>query len=253
MKILTPILAVIIGIILIFMIGKNIIIKAAVEGGVKAATGLQLTMDKINVDFFKTPVEIQNLKLYNPKGFPEKTMCEIPEIYMDINVGELFQGKVHINEMRLDLKELMVIKNSEGVTNVDSLKPVEKEKEQKEKPAPEKKEEAKKGEPVKFQIDLLKLKVGRVVYKDYSQPGEPSVKEYNVDIDDEYKNIDNPGALVTLILVKSLMKTEISKLANLDMSDLKSSVANQLGGTDAFKSKASAVAQDVAEKFKSLF
>ena len=252
-KTLTLILAIIIGIFVLFAIGKNVILKAAIEGGVKAATGLHLTMDKLNIDFINTLIEIKGLKLYNPKGYPEKIMCEIPEIYLDLELGDLFKGKVHMAKMTLDLKELVVIKNAEGETNINSLKPVQKTKEEAEEKPAEKKEEKAKGEAPKFQIDVLNLKVGRVIYKDYTQPGEPAIKEYNVDIDDQYKNITDPNALVSLILVKALMKTQIAKLTNLDMTDLKSVVKGQLPKTEAFQTTAEEMAKNVAEKFKSLF
>ncbi len=252
-KILVIFLAIIIGIVLLFTIGKNLILKAAIEGGVKAATGVHLTMDKLNIDFIDTMVEIKGLKLYNPKGFPERIMCEIPEIYLDLDLPALFKGKIHIEEMTLNLKELVVIKNAEGETNINSLKPVKKSKEEAEEKPAEKKEEKAKGEAPKLQIDVLNLKVGQVIYKDYSQGGEPAIKEYNVNLDDKYENITDPGALVSLILVKSLMKTQIAKLTNLDMTDLKSMVKGQLPKTEAFQTTAEEMAKDVAEKFKSLF
>ena len=252
MKILTPVLALIIGILIIFAISKNIILKAAIEGGVKAATGLQLTMDSINLDLINTMIEVKNLRLYNPKGFPDKIMCEIPKFYLDIELSDLFKGRIHISQMTLELKELTVEKNADGKTNIDSLKPVKESKEEKEKPAEGKKEKPK-GEAPKLQIDVLNLKVGQVYYKDYTQPGGPSVKEYNVNLDDKYENITDPKALVSLILVKALMKTQIAKLTDIDMTDLKSMVKDQLPGPEAFQTSAEEVAKDVAEKFKSLF
>ncbi|MBI4970493.1 MAG: AsmA family protein [Candidatus Omnitrophica bacterium] len=247
-NILTPIIAIIIVIIVVFAIGKNLILKAAIEGGGKAATGLSLTMDSINLDFGKTSLEIKNMRLFNPKGFPDKIMCEIPEIYLSLKLGELFKGTVHVPKMTLDLKELTVEKNAEGETNVNSLKPVQKQKEEKAETAKEKK----KGEAPKLLIDELNLKVGKVIYKDFTAT-PPTVKEYNVNLDENYKDIKDPGALVSLILVKALMKTSISELTNLDLSDLKSSLKNQFVSNETFKTKAEEMARDAASKIKSLF
>ncbi|MFH1790840.1 MAG: hypothetical protein ABH885_02515, partial [Candidatus Omnitrophota bacterium] len=54
-------------------------------------------------------------------------------------------------------------------------------------------------------IDRLRLKIGKVSYKDYSaRQGTPRVMEYNINLDEEYTNITNPYTLVSLIVVKAL-------------------------------------------------
>ena len=73
---------VLIVLLLVFLVGKNIIVKVAVEQGVRAVTGLSLKMQSLDISLSKTYVRIAGLQLFNPAGFPEKIMVDLPEIYV---------------------------------------------------------------------------------------------------------------------------------------------------------------------------
>jgi hypothetical protein len=105
--------------------------------------------------------------------------------------------------------------------NIDSLKTIQQQQKQKEKAEKAPPPEAKKP---KIQIDVFRLKIGRVVFKDYSKGGEPYVKGFSINIDDTYTNITDPNELISLILLKALQKTTISSLTGFSLDDLKSSL-----------------------------
>jgi len=108
---------------------KDGIVKFAVERGTKAATGLNLTLGKLQIGLIKTLVNIQDLRIYNPRGFGEKIMLNMPEIYVNYDLPAVFKGKIHLNEVRINLSEFNVIKNAKGEVNLDSLKVVKDSKE----------------------------------------------------------------------------------------------------------------------------
>jgi cytolysin (calcineurin-like family phosphatase) len=70
-------------------------------------------------------------------------------------------------------------------------------------------------------IDELDLKIGKVIYKDYTKGGSPSVKEFNVGIEEHYTNIDNPYAFASLVVFKALANTNVASMANFDLNGLK--------------------------------
>jgi len=212
---------------------KDLAIKTAVEKGVEAVTGLSLTISGFNVGVLRSAVSIKGLKLHNPKGFTDPVMVNMPEIYVDYDLPAMFGGMIHLKEVRMDLAEFVVVKNRDGKLNLDSLKALTAQKQGKTS-------QDKSGKPMKMRIDLLKLKVGKAVYKDYSAGGAPSVKEFNIGIDDTYTNIDNPNTLVSLIVIKALSGTVIANLANFDVGSLSSSVTSSLAS--AQKSMAAAKA-----------
>ena len=218
--------------VLIIIVGKNIIVKAAVTTGVKAVTGLSLKIKKMKIGLVSTLIDIKELKLYNPKGFEDPVMVDIPEVYVNYRMGAFFKKKVHLEEVRLYLKEFVVVKNKEGKLNLDSLTSIGAAKEAKEG-VEEKKEDTKKKPktaPPQIQIDLLKLKIDKVYYKDYSQGGPPSVKEFNVNIDATYENITDPQALVNVIVIKALANTTISSLTNFDLGPLTEGLKGSVKG-----------------------
>ena len=223
-KSLSTILIGILAIILVLSFTKNAIVKVAVEKGVESVTGLKLHMKSLNIGVIKTLLGITDLKLYNPRGFEDKVMLDMPEIYVNYDLPAIIKGNIHLEEVRINLKEFVVVKNANGELNLDSLKVVKDEK------AAAPKEPAKKGKAPKVQIDSLTLKIGKVVYKDYSKGGAPSVQEFNINLNEKYENITDPNKLVSLIVVRALMNTSIAKLAGFDLQGLQGTISDTLAG-----------------------
>lgn len=209
------------GVVVVGLIAKDIILKAAVEKGVGIVTGLKLNMRSLHVGILKPVVAIKELSLFNPPGFVDKTMIEMPEIYVDYDLPAIIGGKIHLSEVRLALKEFYVVKNAKGELNLDALKTVQAQK--KGEPAKTQKPKAE-GKAPGFQIDKLVLSIGKVVYKDYSKGSAPSVKEYQVNLHETYTNVDDPSKLASLIVVKALMGTPIAALSNFDIKGLSGSL-----------------------------
>jgi hypothetical protein len=185
---------------------RNSIAKAIVSGGVKGISGLSLEIDSMDIGIFSSSVKAKGLRLLNPANFPEKTMIEMPEFYLEYDLPMVLKGNIHLKAVKLDLQKFLVIKNQNGELNLRSLKSFQP------------KGSAKAAE---LRIDILELKIGSVIYKDYSNGMPPKITEFNVNIDQSYKDITNPKALVSLILVKALMNTTISKLANFNLVPLR--------------------------------
>ncbi len=217
--IIIPVIVLVVIIALFF--GKNMIIKTSVTTGVKAMTGLKLSIRSMNVGVFKSLIGINELQLHNPEGFKDALMMDLPEIYVDYNLGAIIGGKTHLEEVRLHLKEFVVVKNEAGELNLNSLKVVKSTKEEEEEGEAEKDDrEKEKTEMPDIQIDLLALKIDKVIYKDYSKGTSPKVKEYNVNIHERYEDITDPQSFVRLIIVKALKNTTIARLANFDIGQL---------------------------------
>ena len=219
MKALKKIFMVLLVILVVLFLTRNIIAKAVVEKGVRLVTGLQLNIQSFNIGVVNTLVGIKKLRLLNPAGFKDPVMLDVPEVYVDYDLGAIMGGNLHLEEMRLNIKEFIVVKNKQGKVNVNSLKPVKAKEEAKTRRAP-KKEVPAKGKKGGMQIDVLELKVGKVVYKDYSKGGAPTVREFNINLNERYENIANPQGLVKLIVAKALMNTAIAALADIDLQSL---------------------------------
>jgi hypothetical protein len=205
---------------------KNVIIKTSVTAGVRTMTGLKLSIRSMDFGIFKTLIGINELQLYNPSGFVDELMFDVPEIYVDYDLGAFMKGRTHLEEVRLHLKEFIVVKNEAGELNLDSLKVVKEE--EKEVIDEGKKEKTKTRE---LQIDVLELRIDKVVYKDYSKGTPPKVKEYNVNIDDRFENITDPKTFGRLIIVKALKNTTIASLTNFDLGKLQRGISGTVRKT----------------------
>ncbi|MDD5440448.1 MAG: hypothetical protein PHS37_09720 [Candidatus Omnitrophica bacterium] len=220
MKKLFTVLIVLIAVCVLVGVVKDVAIKGAVENAVGIVTGLKLHIQSFKVGVVKPLVAITNLRLFNPDTFRDRIMLDMPEIYVDYNLRDIMRGTIHLNEVRIDIKELDVIKNEKGELNLDSLNVVREQKTG-EKPAG-------RGEAPKIQIDKLTLKIGKAVYKDYSKGDTPFIQEFNLNLNETYVNVGDPNALVGLIITKTLMRTSIGNLANIDIRGLDRVVSGKL-------------------------
>ncbi|MFC1631501.1 hypothetical protein ACFL2I_03000 [Candidatus Omnitrophota bacterium] len=235
-------ITIILVVLAVLAFGKNIIAKTTVSAGVRAITGLKLSMRSFNVGIIRTLIGIKGLKLHNPPGFKDKLMADMPEIFVDYNLGAFLKGKVHLNEVRLNLREVTVVKNEKGELNLDALKTVQT---QKEGRNARKKE---KGKAREIQLDNLELKIGKVIYKDYSRGSPPAVKEFNLNLNEKYTNITDPSSLVNLIVVKALVNTSIAGLADFDLQGLQGTVGDTLASAQKVAARTAVIAKETAQQ-----
>lgn len=217
---------------------KDLIVKASVEKAVRIVTGLRLSIQSLGVGIFRSVVDIRELRLFNPKGFRDHVMLDMPEIYVNYDLPAIMKSDIHLREVRINLKEFVVVKNNRGELNLDSLKVVKAEK------AGEKPGAREPVPPPKIRIDELQLKIGKAVYKDYTAGPTPSVREFNINLNEKYSNITDPYALVSLIVVKALSNTAIANLANFDIGSLRATIQDTLGSAK----KMAATALETAAK-----
>lgn len=233
----------------ILFLGRNLIAPIVVSVGVEAVMGLPLRIKSFRVGVFKTAIEGRGLLLMNPAGFSDRVMMDLPQIDVDYDGAAFFKGKIHLRRLRLDLKEFQVIRNEQGQLNLDSLKPLQKAKIEKAREAPA----PKKSSSPSFQIDGLELKIGKVVFRDYSVGTPPRITEFNVGVDERYRNVQDPSVLAGLIVTRALVKTTIANLTHLDLSSLQGWVTGALyRSTGTLTQTTQGVAKGAAGVFKKI-
>ncbi len=226
----------------LFFLGKDLLAKVLIEQGAVFATGLKLSVERFHVNLGESSVRIEEMTLFNPLGFADKVMVRLPEIYVNFDPLPLLSGKVHLEEIRIHVTEFYVVRNREGVLNLDALKSVQ--------------EQNKGGRSAMsssvpdIQIDHLDLRIGEVFLKDYESGPQPLVKEFPIHLHERYENITNLNALVSLIVVKALAKTTIAQLVRFDLGGLEEAARDTLAGARAVLDQASRAAH-TASAFKS--
>ncbi len=227
MKLVKTLLVVFVVFLAVIVVGKNVIAKAAVASGAKMITGLDASIDSLQVGLFSTAVGVKGLKIKNPSKYPEKLMLDMPEIYIDYKLSDILKGKMHLEVIRLHMQTFNVVKAEDGSLNIQSIQAL-----QQGKPAPSGKQDPKApaGPTPKLQIDLLELQIGKVIYTDYTK-NPPAKQEYDVNINERYEHITDPYTFAGLLVSRALFKTSIAKLANFDLQGLEAGVKQALSAS----------------------
>ena len=208
-------ITIVFAVVIVLIAGKDKILEISVERTCTFILGAKLDIASMHVGVFRPVVEIDDMRLYNPPGFRDKLMTSIPEIYVEYDFAQLLKGKVHIRELRIDIKEFDVVKDDRGKVNINSLKPV------KDKAPGEEIEGREKGKIPDMYIDRFHLKAGTLYFRDYSHGGPPRVRKFGVNLDESYEDIADPYTLIRLIVHRILQGTAISNIINLPMSGVR--------------------------------
>lgn len=229
------ILSIVVAVIILAFV-KDAIIKFSVEKAVKLTTGLEVRIDSLRVGFLtKQVVDIKGLKVFNPGGYTDRIMVEIPRVYVDYNLKTALGKKIQIYDMELNLKEFVVVKNKDGKSNLEEIKLPKSE------------------SPKDLSVDNFHLKIAKVLFKDYSR-SPATTQEFTLNIDEKFHNVDNLNALVRVVLTRSIADTAIKNFVNYDVNTLKDSVAGILADSERMVgSKVGQALEQAADKLKSLF
>ncbi|MFA5338809.1 MAG: hypothetical protein WC317_01510 [Candidatus Omnitrophota bacterium] len=238
------ILIIIAVVLVVLFLAKDFIASSFLTVAVRSFTDLSASLRSVSLNIFKSAVDVKGFKLYNPpRDFKDRVMVDMPEVYINYYPGSFLTGTKHLKEVKLNIKEFVVIKNVEGKLNLDCMKPIQQQMDQK---------KGDKNQNKKFKIDVLELKIDKVVYKDYSGSGEPMVKEYNIGVNERYTNITNPYSFAALVVFKALASTSIASLAHFDLSPLKVSASDVISAVNSVTSAGGDVAKDAAKAVKNL-
>jgi len=145
-------------------------------------------------------VSIQGLKIYNPSGFKDRLLADIPRVYVAFDLPAFFKGQVHLPKLELEVRELDVILNEKGKLNVNSLALL--------LPKPSA------AKPPEIKIGELRVIISKVAYKGYFPMVGVKSQEFDPKIDETFYNVTDPSKVAGQILEKILSRIGIENLSN---------------------------------------
>ncbi len=200
--------------IIIFTVGIAVITSnwwahSAVAAVIHQVTGLPVTIDRVRVNLRDSEFGAYGIKVKNPNGFSEGVLASIPEIFVDFDLSSFIADKkIHFEIIRLNVAELSIIRNEQGVTNLDHLKTLKKDK----KEAAAQPQTLKPTVKKQFLVDKLVLTIRNVSYTDRSLP-VPVHRTIDLKINQEvFMGITNPGDIIRIILMKIVYNTSFATL-----------------------------------------
>jgi uncharacterized protein involved in outer membrane biogenesis len=206
-KLLLGILGVLVILLVALFLARNFIARRSIEYGAKKITGFPMTIGSIDLGLFSSKVDVRDLKLMNPPEYSEDTFVDMPQLSIDYRLGSMFSGAPHVNDMLVNIKQLVVVKNNKGETNAQKLKAV-----------------VSSGKSSsKYYIDTLRIHVGTVTIKDFSRP-KPTERNVSLNIDATYKNISDSTDITRLVLLTVMSQVHLPIDINPD--DLKKNLGD---------------------------
>jgi len=118
---LIGVLAFLILLLAVAVIFKNPILKTATCWNVKSSTGLKANIGRFDLNFRRSQLAIANFRILNAPAFGKSALIDIPEIYFSLAPEEAASGRIRFREIRFNLRELNVVQNTNGITNIELL------------------------------------------------------------------------------------------------------------------------------------
>ncbi len=101
---------------------KNPLLRTIICWNIHKSTGLQTSMGGFDLDLAGSHVHITQFRIYNSAVFGGSVLVDIPEVYLAADPQEAAKGRLRFNEVRLNLAEANVVRDTNGVTNIEALK-----------------------------------------------------------------------------------------------------------------------------------
>jgi uncharacterized membrane protein len=211
--------AIIFCILAVAVLLKDSVIKGILEKAIADTVGAKVEIATFSLALTKQFVQIGGLKIYNPEGFPDAVLLDIPKIKIYYDLASLLKEKLRLLRLKkvdFELRELALTRDREGRLNVDYLKVMQK----------AKASGAQKGAQPDFlipmHIDLILLNIDRVLMKDYSAWTEPAIHEYSIRMSKVIKDVTDLQQLIMKVILETMASAGINSAMNYGLSTLDS-------------------------------
>jgi hypothetical protein len=95
------VLLVVIAVVAVYF-SLNGIIKSAVQTAGTQATGVQTTLDGVNLSPFSGSLDLNNLQIKNPEGFTAATLFQLGQANVQVQPGSLMSDTLQVDKLHLD-------------------------------------------------------------------------------------------------------------------------------------------------------
>ena len=178
---------------------KDALAKSWAQHRIRAETGMETKIGKVELGLFSPTLTIENLKIYNPAEFGGAPWVDVPEMHLEWETAALARQRLHFKLVRLTLNEINIVEGRDGRTNVTGVLG--------ELERLISTNTAAKSVSWKFAgIDTLNLTAGKLLYSSlkHSRQSEVKLGLKNEIISDVRSWSDLSGRLVTLLLNRGI-------------------------------------------------
>jgi uncharacterized protein involved in outer membrane biogenesis len=106
---------------IVALLSVNTIVRVLIEHNIRAQTGMDAEIGRVEVGWTEPTFEIRDLKIYNPPSFGGTPFMDVPEIHIEYDRTALLKNELHLTLLRLNLSELDIVKSRKGDLNMYAL------------------------------------------------------------------------------------------------------------------------------------
>jgi uncharacterized protein involved in outer membrane biogenesis len=99
----------------------NTIVKEYAQSRLRAETGMDVKIGKLDIGLSTPTIAIENIKFYNTPEFGGSPFLDIPEVFIEYDKDAARAGKIHLKLLRLNLAEIDLVQDQLGRLNILSL------------------------------------------------------------------------------------------------------------------------------------
>jgi len=200
-KLLFKLLLLLVLVLVGLYLGRNLLARIGVEAAVERVTGFPLVIGSVDVALLENRFEVRDTRLLNPADFGERLFVDLPRFSVDYEPTSFFTRTTHLHQITLDVRQLVIVKNRKGESNLARLRGAS--------PASAPAASPASNAPVPMQssvpprhcrVDILRVKIGQVVYKDFTG-AKPVETVQNLNFSATYRNITETGMINHLVLL----------------------------------------------------
>jgi hypothetical protein len=120
-KILWWLTFVVIVLAVMVLANREWIVKHVAEMRIQNALGMDAEIGDVSIGVLDPKVTFENFKLYNPADFGGTLFLDMSELHVEYDRAALRRHELHITLLRVDFREVDVVKNADGMTNLMSV------------------------------------------------------------------------------------------------------------------------------------
>lgn len=257
-------------------------IQKTVMSAAAKELGMEMTVESVDVNLWRSSVELRGLTILNPPDFPEAEAMEVRRVFVVYKWSTLFRQTVVLPELELDVARAIMVTRADGVSNFqqvalttrppskpatppmesDPLEEALAEMDPTPTGPPAAPPKAKKGKTKReVHIGTFTIKLGSVETRDYSKGKgtEPRVRTYTLNLEQIYHDLTDFEAVGTdLIVAMSFaigpqLIQEVMEESDVSMESLADTILTHEGNLDELGEKLDGQTKKLQQSIKKLF
>lgn len=234
----------------VIFISKDFLIKLLATPIASHALGAKVSIGDFSLDLGKSILKVKDLQLDSPQGYGEDPIVDVASLEVHYDLNLILKKKYHFNLIDLNIRNINLVKNKEGLLNVQALKPAAQHNDAQEvKPASSTTQaSAQPKQDIDLYIGTLKLNVDRFTMKD--NRSTPASIE-NVDIGfhhQTFKEIKSVTDLTMRVIVSQVNLRALTNTAFMATGKVKKGIGFIFDTTTGVVGEAGGLLKNIANK-----